>query len=35
VSHDAAIAQQPSLALFSAGASVSLELAPQFAEVGW
>ncbi len=34
VSADDAIAMKPALALFSAGGSVSLELAPKFAEVG-
>jgi aspartate-semialdehyde dehydrogenase len=34
VSTDTAIAMQPSLALFSAGGSTSLELAPKFAAIG-
>ncbi len=34
VSADTAIAMKPALALFSAGGSISLELAPKFAAVG-
>lgn len=34
VSADAAIAMKPSLALFSAGGAISLELAPKFAQAG-
>lgn len=34
LSADEAIAKQPQLALFSAGGSISLELAPRFAEAG-
>jgi aspartate-semialdehyde dehydrogenase len=34
VSADTAIAMKPALALFSAGGSISLELAPKFAEAG-
>src|SRR4051812_46608779 len=34
VSADTAIAMKPALALFSAGGSTSLELAPRFAEAG-
>ncbi|MBA3828803.1 MAG: aspartate-semialdehyde dehydrogenase [Taibaiella sp.] len=34
VSADEAIARKPHIALFSAGGSISLELAPKFAEVG-
>ncbi|HEY9179037.1 MAG TPA: aspartate-semialdehyde dehydrogenase [Flavipsychrobacter sp.] len=34
VNADTAIAMKPALAIFSAGGSVSLELAPRFAEVG-
>jgi aspartate-semialdehyde dehydrogenase len=34
VSADEAIAKKPQVALFSAGGSISLELAPKFAEVG-
>ena len=34
VSADTAIAMKPAIALFSAGGSISLELAPKFAEVG-